>query len=391
VYILDPEEVEERTFASARSVNEELQSDFPSLKVSLEISYDGSDSEEHAVLNPTIMAKQEAEKRKQEALRPVTNSGKLYNSFRKDGDLFKPHEKKDTVNDAPARTETPHDVSDLNGKEEEEEEKENGDEKRDRQSRIIGGMIMSGQGTEVDDDGEGWITSPTDIKKMKAAGRLNPSQNPDDINDGAAEKAQAGPPIGQRAACTTTDFAMQNVILQMNLELLSVDGIKVRRLKSWVTRCGACFTVFADDGDTVGPVNTKRMFCSRCGSDLLQRVAASVDGKTGRLRLHLSKKYKTSLRGTKHSLPKPGTVRRSSSSSHPGSHPQYDICVCVFVCVCVCVCVHSHGNFVLLLGQPLSRRFTVARGSIAHGCLEPKGKTAVGWQGEKFGAKYVWK
>lgn len=77
------------------------------------------------------------------------------------------------MNDAPARTETPHEVSDLNGKEEEEEE--HGDEKRDRQSRIIGGMIMSGQGTEVDDDGEGWITSPTDIKKMKAAGRLNPS------------------------------------------------------------------------------------------------------------------------------------------------------------------------------------------------------------------------
>jgi negative regulator of sigma E activity len=43
MYILDPEEVEERKFASARSVNEELQSDFPSLKASLEIPYEGSD------------------------------------------------------------------------------------------------------------------------------------------------------------------------------------------------------------------------------------------------------------------------------------------------------------------------------------------------------------
>jgi RNA-binding protein NOB1 len=320
VYILDPEEVEERKLASSTQsfVNEELHSDFPSLKVSLQIPYEGSDNEDNAVLNPAIVAKQEAEKRKQEALRPVTKSGKLYNSFRKYGDLFKPHGKKDKSNDAPALMETPHEASDSNG----EEEKEFGDEKKDNQSRIIGGMLMSGQGTEVDDDGEGWITSPVDIRKMKAAGRLNPSLNPGDLDDEAAEKTQAGPPISQRAACTTTDFAMQNVILQMNLELLSVDGIKVRRLKSWVTRCGACFTVFAN-GDAVGPVNTKRMFCSRCGSDLLQRVAASVDGKTGRLRLHLSKKYKASLRGTKYSLPKPGTVSRMS---HLGSYPLPDTC-----------------------------------------------------------------
>ena len=54
----------------------------------------------------------------------------------------------------------------------------------------------------------------------------------------------------------------------------------------------------------------KRLFCERCGSDMLQRIAASVDGKTGRLRLHMSKKHKTSTRGTKFSLPKPGTVSR---------------------------------------------------------------------------------
>jgi len=30
-------------------------------------------------------------------------------------------------------------------------------------------------------------------------------------------------------ACLTTDFAMQNVLLQMNLNLLSVDGISIKK------------------------------------------------------------------------------------------------------------------------------------------------------------------
>ena len=96
------------------------------------------------------------------------------------------------------------------------------------------------------------------------------------------------PPLSQRAACATTDFAMQNVLLQMNLIVLSVDdGMRIRRLKSWVLRCGACFKIHSspeDQGFMDGRM--KRLFCSQCGSDLLQRIAASVDGKTGRFKLH---------------------------------------------------------------------------------------------------------
>ncbi len=176
-------------------------------------------------------------------------------------------------------------------------------------SRIIGGAATSGQELEVEDDGEGWITCSKDIHKMKAAGGIFPTSNSGTPNnDNNAITKPAGPPVNKRAACATTDFAMQNVILQMNLELLSVDGVKIRRLKSWVLRCGACFTVHAD-GAGVGPLGTKRMFCSRCGSDMMQRISASVDGKSGRLRLHLSQRHKNNLRGTKFSLPKPGTVR----------------------------------------------------------------------------------
>ena len=42
---------------------------------------------------------------------------------------------------------------------------------------------------------------------------------------------------------STADFAMQNVILQMGLRLVSPDGRQIRRISKWVLRCSACFKV----------------------------------------------------------------------------------------------------------------------------------------------------
>merc|ERR1712226_1506438 len=140
----------------------------------------------------------------------------------------------------------------------------------------------------------------SEIQTMKAAGALDPTR----IGSGSLNKCaleDVGPPLSQRTACTTTDFAMQNVILQMNLELLSVDGIMIRKLKSWVSRCQACFQVY-----TGGKNNSERLFCSRCGSSVLSRVAATVDSKKGSIELHLSRNYRNMFRGTKYKLPKPG-------------------------------------------------------------------------------------
>jgi RNA-binding protein NOB1 len=65
------------------------------------------------------------------------------------------------------------------------------------------------------DDGE-WIT-PENISKKR-------SSNDKTVN----------------VACTTTDFAMQNVILQMNLNLISLSH-KIKRQQKWVMRCHACY------------------------------------------------------------------------------------------------------------------------------------------------------
>lgn len=39
-----------------------------------------------------------------------------------------------------------------------------------------------------------------------------------------------------RAGCVTTDFAMQNVLVQMGLPLLSVNGMTITSIKQWVLR-----------------------------------------------------------------------------------------------------------------------------------------------------------
>jgi RNA-binding protein NOB1 len=104
-----------------------------------------------------------------------------------------------------------------------------------------------------------------------------------------------------RAGCVTTDFAMQNVLLQMGLPLLSVNGMTVNRVKQWILRCAACFKTTTD---------MSKLFCPICGNSTLEKVSCSVDATTGVTRLHLRKNYKINLRGTKFSLPKPGTAGR---------------------------------------------------------------------------------
>jgi rRNA maturation endonuclease Nob1 len=99
-----------------------------------------------------------------------------------------------------------------------------------------------------------------------------------------------------KIACLTTDFTMQNVLLQMNLSVLSVDGLLVTTIRQWVLRCMSCYTVHYE---------MDRMFCRKCGGCHLSRVSASID-QGGKLQLHLKKNYRIDLRGSKYSLPGSG-------------------------------------------------------------------------------------
>nr|XP_004057939.1 RNA-binding protein NOB1 isoform X1 [Gorilla gorilla gorilla] len=145
---------------------------------------------------------------------------------------------------------------------EEEEEEENGFEDRKDDS---------------DDDGGGWIT-PSNIKQIQQ--ELEQCHVPEDV----------------RVGCLTTDFAMQNVLLQMGLHVLAVNGMLIREARSYILRCHGCFKTTSD---------MSRVFCSHCGNKTLKKVSVTVSDD-GTLHMHFSRNPKVlNPRGLRYSLPTP--------------------------------------------------------------------------------------
>ncbi|KAF2166366.1 hypothetical protein M409DRAFT_23557 [Zasmidium cellare ATCC 36951] len=132
-----------------------------------------------------------------------------------------------------------------------------------------------------DSDSDGWIT-PSNLKKKQA-------------QDVAGSTSQTPEPKTMQVAVLTSDFAMQNVVLQMNLNLLSPSMSRVKNLKTYVMRCHACFNVSKD---------LSKQFCPRCGQPSLTRVSCSTNAN-GEFKLHLKKNIQWNTRGDRYSVPKP--------------------------------------------------------------------------------------
>lgn len=152
---------------------------------------------------------------------------------------------------------------------------------------------------EEEDDAGGWIT-PSNLKKKQAADASSSSNTRKNKTPGAPEKTM-------QAALLTSDFAMQNVALQVNLNLIGPSLSRIRRARSHVLRCHACFTVCRDLG---------KQFCPKCGGPTLTRVACSTDA-AGSLQLHFSKNFTFNTRGDRYSIPKP-VAGTSSGKIVPG-------------------------------------------------------------------------
>lgn len=134
---------------------------------------------------------------------------------------------------------------------------------------------------EDDDDGE-WITSSN-----------LPEHQVKDSGLQADVRTQG--PTQMDVATMTIDFAMQNVLLQMNLKLITTNMQRIKKLSSKVLRCHACFQIVKD---------MSKQFCPRCGGATLARVSCSTNAK-GEFHIHLAKNYTYNKRGDKYSIPKP--------------------------------------------------------------------------------------
>ncbi|XP_033847622.1 RNA-binding protein NOB1 [Periophthalmus magnuspinnatus] len=130
---------------------------------------------------------------------------------------------------------------------------------------------------EEDQDGGGWIT-PSNIKQVKMD-TGNWSQ-PEDVTVG----------------CLTTDFAMQNVLIQIGLHVLSVNGMVIKQARNYILRCHACFKT---------TTHMERVFCPHCGNKTLKKLAVTVN-EDGSIQMHFSRNPKVlNPKGLRYSLPLP--------------------------------------------------------------------------------------
>lgn len=130
-------------------------------------------------------------------------------------------------------------------------------------------------------DSEGWIT-PSNVKHHQAKD-ASPSTSP------LLESTR------MQVAVLTADYAMQNVLLQMNLNLLSPSMQRIRNIKTYILRCHACFEKTRD---------LAKQFCPRCGKPTLNRVSCSTN-QDGKFVVHLKRKMQWNHRGDRFSIPKP--------------------------------------------------------------------------------------
>ncbi|XP_060734838.1 RNA-binding protein NOB1 isoform X3 [Tachysurus vachellii] len=136
-----------------------------------------------------------------------------------------------------------------------------------------------------DEDGGGWIT-PSNIKQIQM------------------DAAEWCPPENVSVGCLTTDFAMQNVLIQIGLKVLSVNGMLIKHTRNYILRCHACFKT---------TTNMNKAFCPHCGNNTLKKVAVTL-GQDGSTRMHFSNNPKVlNPRGKRYAVPLPQGGKHSSN------------------------------------------------------------------------------
>ncbi|KAM4603132.1 RNA-binding protein NOB1 [Polymixia lowei] len=150
---------------------------------------------------------------------------------------------------------------------------ESGEEGEDEEQE----EIDDDDGDDDDDDGGGWIT-PGNIKQVKM-----------DSGDWTA-------PADVTVGCLTTDFAMQNVLIQIGLHVLSVNGMLIKQARNYILRCHACFKT---------TTNMNKVFCPHCGNKTLKKIAVTIN-EDGSIKMHFSKNPKVlNPKGLRYTLPQP--------------------------------------------------------------------------------------
>merc|ERR1712032_1786976 len=164
----------------------------------------------------------------------------------------------------------------------EKENKENEESKESKEENSTKKPLkLWNEGVDYDqDDEEGWITK--DNYKSMLSTKVEASSESDAIG----------------VSIVTSDYAMQNTILQMKIPLRSYDNMLITKVRSYVLECFTCQGICKD---------VSKVFCPSCKYDTLLKVTCSFNAD-GSLVLYRKKNYKVNLRGKKYHIPKFGRV-----------------------------------------------------------------------------------
>ncbi|XP_067637123.1 RNA-binding protein NOB1 [Eurosta solidaginis] len=147
----------------------------------------------------------------------------------------------------------------------------------DSDGKFVQHELKDESNVELGDDLDGgWIT-PANIKKVKKS------------LEGKVESDYV--PI---VACMSTDYALQNVLKQMNLQICALDGCVIKHLRTYILRCYACYKTTS--------IMTK-VFCPNCGNKTLKRVAVSLD-ENGKQVIHINTRRPLTSKYKNQSLPR---------------------------------------------------------------------------------------
>lgn len=138
---------------------------------------------------------------------------------------------------------------------------------------------------------EEWIT-PSNISKIKK------QMSNFDFDDGDEEGEK---PL---VACCTVDFAMQNVLLQLALPIVSpIEGRIIKRCSQFILRCHACAKLCT---------NMSAKFCPSCGNLGTLKKVCVMTNSNGEKQIHINFKRPINIRGKKYSMPMPKGGKHST-------------------------------------------------------------------------------
>ncbi|CAD2089240.1 RNA-binding protein NOB1, putative [Plasmodium vinckei brucechwatti] len=181
---------------------------------------------------------------------------------------------------------------DLEEEEDEENEgdaNETEDEEEDNENKKIFGLetikeeVVEVDESKADDDGGNWINvNNFDIYN------LNVDKNKKFESD---------------IACVTTDYAMQNVLYQVGLNVITIDGYQISSIKLWGYICTSCYFFMRKNS---------LLFCSKCGNNSLRKVNVIVDNELKKLVVKIPN-FKVNYKNTIFSIPKKKNKNKSKN------------------------------------------------------------------------------